>query len=59
MSPVRIVVLSVAAVAAIGLAMLFRNITPRAPAGPPCRRWPQKPMARVLVAARDLAVGTR
>ena len=61
MSPVRIVILSVAAVAAIGLALLVRNMTaPRAPRAPAfAAAAPQKPMARVLVAARDLAVGTR
>lgn len=65
MKPVRILVLAVAAVAAVGLAVVVRGALSgkatseavaepvRAPAPPP------KPMAKVLVAARDLKIGDR
>jgi pilus assembly protein CpaB len=60
MSPVRIVILAVAAVAAIGLALLVRNMTMAKTVRPMVvAAAPQKPMARVLVASRDLQVGTR
>jgi len=58
----RILILSVAAVAAIGLAFMVRAIATR-PAPPPptvaAAAPPAKPMARVLVAKRDLPIGTR
>ena len=62
MKPARIAVFVVAAVAAIGLALVVRAmgssgepvaVATAAAAPPPV------PMARVLVAARDLAPGTR
>lgn len=62
MKPARIAVFAVAAVAAIGLALVVRAmgssgdpvaVATAAPAPPPV------PMARVLVASRDLAPGTR
>ncbi|HEY5107126.1 MAG TPA: Flp pilus assembly protein CpaB [Caulobacteraceae bacterium] len=60
MSPLRIVILSVAAVAAIGLALLVRNMTmAKTPTQAVIVAAAQKPMIRVLVAARDLPVGTR
>jgi pilus assembly protein CpaB len=60
MGPVRYVILAVAAVAAIGLALVVRGMmsggaTAEAVAAPVER----KPMARVLVAARDLDIGAR
>lgn len=58
MSGIRIAILAVAAIAAIGLALLVRNmVTPKAP--PPVASAPAKPVAQVLVAKRDLAVGVR
>jgi pilus assembly protein CpaB len=58
MNPVRIAILGVALVAAIGLALLLRNlISPHKPVV--VAAAPAKPTARVLVAARDLAVATR
>jgi pilus assembly protein CpaB len=61
MKPIRIIVLAVAAVAAIGLAVLVRNLisgkpTTQASAATPVK---VKPMARVLVAKRDLKIGER
>jgi pilus assembly protein CpaB len=60
MGAARIIVLSVALVAAIGLAVVVRNMTSgpqgavdQAEAAPPA------PMARVLVASRDLGIGVR
>src|ERR1044072_5604416 len=62
MGAVRIIVLAVAAVAAIGLALMVRNMAaghraPPAPVAAPVAV--EKPMAQVLVAKRDLPVGTR
>ncbi|KQW71010.1 hypothetical protein ASE17_15110 [Phenylobacterium sp. Root77] len=59
MGPVRIVILAVAAIAAIGLAFIVRGmVTPKRPdaaaAAPPPR-----PVVQVLVAKRDLPIGTR
>ena len=64
MKPVRIIVLAVAAVAAIGLALLVRGMlagkpTSQANAAAPISQPAAKPMARVLVAKRDLKIGDR
>ncbi|HYD44798.1 MAG TPA: Flp pilus assembly protein CpaB [Phenylobacterium sp.] len=61
MRPVRIVILVVAAVAAIGLALLVRGMmAPKPqPAATLASAPPAQPMARVLVAKRDLAIGTK
>ena len=64
MKPVRIIVLAVAAVAAIGLALLVRGMvagkpTNQANAAAPISQPAAKPMARVLVAKRDLKIGDR
>ncbi len=64
MKPVRIIVLAVAAVSAIGLALLVRGMlagepTSKADAAVPVSQPIEKPMARVLVAKRDLPVGER
>lgn len=63
MSPVRIFVLIVAAVAAIGLAFLLRGVLAgkEGPAAAPVAQAaePARPMTRVLVAKRDLTIGTR
>ena len=62
MKPIRIIVLAVAAVAAIGLALIVRGVmsgkpTSQASAAIPVSK--AKPMARVLVAKRDLKIGQR
>lgn len=58
MRPVRIVILVVAAVAAIGLALLVRGMMAPKPAPVTLAAAPEaKPMARVLVAKRDLPIG--
>ena len=64
MKPVRIIVLAVAALSAIGLALLVRGMlsgkpTREAAAAAPISQPAEKPMARVLVAKRDLKVGDR
>lgn len=61
MRPVRIVILVVAAVAAIGLAFLVRGMmAPKPqPAATLASAPPAQPMARVLVAKRELAIGTK
>lgn len=64
MKPVRIVILAVAAVAAIGLALIVRGAlsgkaTSQASAAVPVSQANVKPMARVLVAKRDLKIGDR
>ena len=62
MKPVRIIVLAGAAVAAIGLALLVRNMLAGKPTNEATAAAPvviEKPMARVLVAKRDLRVGER
>jgi len=64
MKPVRIIVLAVAALAAVGLALLVRGMlagkpTSQANAAAPIAQPVAKPMARVLVAKRDLKVGDR
>jgi pilus assembly protein CpaB len=61
MGAVRIAILAVAAIAAIGLAFIVRNMAspkrpePAAAAAAPAAR----PVAQVLVAKRDLPIGTR
>ena len=64
MKPVRIIVLAVAAISAIGLALLVRGMLSGKPsreaaAAAPISQPVEKPMARVLVAKRDLKVGDR
>ena len=61
MRPVRIVILVVAAVSAIGLALLVRGMmAPKPQPAATLASAPQaKPMARVLVAKRDLPIGTK
>jgi pilus assembly protein CpaB len=64
MKPVRIIVLGVAALAAVGLALLVRGMvagkpTSQANAAAPIAQPANKPMARVLVAKRDLKIGDR
>lgn len=59
MSPVRILILVVAAVAAIALAFLVRGALSPKPAAPVTVAAPAKAVKQVLVAKRDLAVGTR
>jgi pilus assembly protein CpaB len=60
MSPVRIIILAVAAVAAIGLAFLVRGIAGGGDKAPETVvQTVEKPTAKVLVASRDLAVGAR
>ena len=57
----RILILAVAAVSAIALAFIVRGLAAR-PASAPVAVAPvvpAKPMAKVLVAKRDLPVGTR
>lgn len=59
MGALRIAILAVAAIAAIAVALLVRGMmAPKAPA-PVAAVEPAKPMARVLVAKRDLPIGTR
>jgi len=53
MSPVRIVILAVAAIAAIALAIVLRNYTSKPKASPSAAAAPAKPMARVLAAAAE------
>lgn len=63
MSPVRLLIVLIAAVSAIGLAVVLQRalggkpVTPAAAAAPAAA--PGKPMTQVLVAKRDLPVGTR
>lgn len=63
MGAARIIILSVAAVAAIGLAVVVRGMIAGDPAPAPApvaqAAAPATPMTRVLVAKRDLPVGTR
>ncbi|MBX7248533.1 MAG: Flp pilus assembly protein CpaB [Caulobacteraceae bacterium] len=64
MKPVRIIVLAVAALAAVGLALLVRGMvagkpTSQANAAAPIAQPVARPMARVLVAKRDLKIGDR
>ena len=62
MKPIRIIVLAVAAVAAIGLALLVRGVMSGKPTSQAAASIPvvkPKPMARVLVAKHDLKIGQR
>jgi pilus assembly protein CpaB len=60
MSAVRIAILAIAAIAAIALAFVVRGMmSPKAPPAQVAAAAPAKPMAQVLVAKRDLPVGTR
>jgi len=61
MGAARIAILAVAAIAAIALAFLVRGmLSPKAPPAPVmAAAAPEKPMAQVLVAKRDLAIGVR
>jgi pilus assembly protein CpaB len=60
MGAVRIIILVVAAVFAVGLALVFRGLAGhKAPPPPVVAQAPGQPMAQVLVARRDLAPGVR
>ena len=66
MSPVRLLIVLIAAVSAIGLAVVLQRALGGAPAkptglveGPGAPAAQGKPMTQVLVAKRDLPVGTR
>jgi Flp pilus assembly protein CpaB len=61
MKPARIAVICIAAVAAIGLALVVRAMGSSSgePAAVAEAAEPARPMAKVLVAARDLAPGQR
>jgi len=60
MNPVRIAILVVAAIAAVMVALLLRNVSAKPKAPPPAVVMQQpKFTTRVLVAARDLPVGVR
>lgn len=61
MKPARIAVIAVAAVAAIGLAFVVRSMgaSSDGPAAPAAAAEPARPMAKVLVAAKDLKAGQR
>ncbi|HEY2658559.1 MAG TPA: Flp pilus assembly protein CpaB [Caulobacteraceae bacterium] len=56
----RIIIIAVSAFAAIGLALIVRNMAARPPVAVAAPiSSPQHPMTQVLVAKRDLPVGTR
>lgn len=62
MSPVRLLIVLIAAVSAIGLAVVLQRALggkPVAPAVVAAPAAPGKPMTQVLVAKRDLPIGTR
>lgn len=62
MSPVRLLIVLIAAVSAIGLAVVLQRALggkPVAPAVVAATAAPGKPMTQVLVAKRDLPIGTR
>ena len=64
MKPARIVVICVAAISAIGLALVVRTMgsssgQPTTPAAAESPAAPTEPMAKVLVAAKDLEAGSR
>lgn len=63
MSPVRLLIVLVAAVSAIGLAVVLQRALGGKPAAPAAQAAPVaapgKPMTQVLVAKRDLPIGTR
>ena len=60
MGAVRIAILAVAAIAAIGLAFIVRNMaSPKRPEPAAAAAPAARPVAQVLVAKRDLPIGTR
>ncbi|MBD3838561.1 MAG: Flp pilus assembly protein CpaB, partial [Brevundimonas sp.] len=60
MKPARIVVLCIAAVSALGLALVVRAMGQGEPAAPAAAAPVEaRPMAKILVAARDLEPGKR
>jgi len=64
MSPVRLLIVLVAAISAIGLAVVLQKAMGGKPAAAPTAQAapaeaPGKPMTQVLVAKRDLPIGTR
>lgn len=63
MNPVRLIMVLVAAVSAIGLAVVLQRALGGKPAAPTAQAAPAanpaKPMTQVLVAKRDLPIGTR
>jgi len=64
MSPVRLLIVLVAAISAIGLAVVLQRAMGGKPAAAPLAQVapsaaPGKPMTQVLVAKRDLPIGTR
>lgn len=62
MSPVRLLIVLIAAVSAIGLAVVLQRALggkPAVPAAVAAPAAPGKPMTQVLVAKRDLPIGTR
>jgi len=63
MNPVRLIMVLVAAVSAIGLAVVLQRALGGKPAAPTAQAapaaTPSKPMTQVLVAKRDLPIGTR
>lgn len=59
MKPARIVVICIAAVSALGLALVVRAMGNSAPAPAAAATVETRPMARILVAAKDLEPGKR
>ncbi|MBO9707048.1 MAG: Flp pilus assembly protein CpaB [Caulobacter sp.] len=63
MNPVRVMIVLIAAVSAIGLAVIMQRAMggkpAPAPAPAPVAAAPDKPMTQVLVAKHDLAIGAR
>jgi pilus assembly protein CpaB len=63
MGPVRVLILVVALAAAVGAVVLVRGMSkaqaPQVVAAAPAAQAPEKPMAQVLVAKRDLPAGTK
>jgi pilus assembly protein CpaB len=63
MSPVRLLIVLVAAISAIGLAVVLQKALGGKPAAPAAQaattKTAEKPMTQVLVAKRDLPIGTR
>ena len=62
MNPLRVMIVLIAAVSAIGLAVVMQKALGGKPAPvavAPAPRAVEKPMTQVLVAKRDLAIGTR
>lgn len=59
MAPARIIILTVAAVSALGLAFVVRGMATQDDGPATVTQVAEKPTAKVLVASRDLPVGTR